>query len=66
VVEEISTPDLVGKSLEEALKIAKENEVELVIENETEELDKQNTMVKEQVPKAGIIIKKGSKVYVKY
>ena len=66
VVEEISTPDLVGKSLEEALKIAKENEVELVIENEIEELDKQNTMVKEQVPKAGIIIKKGSKVYVKY
>ena len=66
VVEEISTPDLVGKSLEEALKIAKENEVELVIESETEELDKQNTMVKEQVPKAGIIIKKGSKVYVKY
>lgn len=65
VVEEISTPDLVGKSLEEALKIAKENEVELVIENETEELDKQSTMVKEQVPKAGIIIKKGSKVYVK-
>ena len=65
MVEEISTPDLVGKSLEEALKIAKENEVELVIENETEELDKQNTMVKEQVPKAGIIIKKGSKVYVK-
>ncbi len=66
MVEEISTPDLVGKSLEEALKIAKENEVELVIENETEELDKQNTIVKEQVPKAGIIIKKGSKVYVKY
>ena len=65
MVEEISTPDLVGKSLEEALKIAKENEVELVIENETEELDKQSTMVKEQVPKAGIIIKKGSKVYVK-
>lgn len=66
MVEEISTPDLVGKSLEEVLKIAKENEVELVIENETEELDKQNTIVKEQVPKAGIIIKKGSKVYVKY
>ena len=66
MVEEISTPDLVGKSLEEALKIAKENEVELVIENETEDVDKQKTMVKEQVPKAVIIIKKGSKVYVKY
>lgn len=65
MVEEISTPDLVGKTLEEASKLAKESGIELIIENETEELDKQNTMVKEQVPKAGIIIKKGSKVYVK-
>ena len=64
-VEEIGTPDFVGKTLEEASKIAKESEIELVIENEEEELDKQNTIVKEQVPKAGIIIKRGSKVYVK-
>ena len=66
VVEEIEAPDLVGKTLEEASKMAKESEVELVIEKEEEELDKQNTIVKEQVPKAGIIIKKESKVYVKY
>lgn len=66
VIEEIGTPDLIGRTLEEALKLAKESEVELVIENEEEELDKQNIMVKEQVPKAGIIIKKGSKVYIKY
>lgn len=64
-VEEVGTPDLVGKTIEEALKITKENQLELVIENETEELDKQNTIVKEQVPKAGIIIKKGSKIYVR-
>ena len=57
---------MVGKTLEEASKMAKESEVELVIEKEEEELDKQNTIVKEQVPKAGIIIKKGSKVYVKW
>ena len=66
VIEEIETPDLVGKTLEEALKIAKENEVELVIQNEEEEMDKQNTIVKEQVPKAGIRIKKGSKIYSIY
>ncbi len=66
VVEEIGAPDLVGKTLEEAQKIAKENEVELVIENEIEEMDRQNTFVREQVPKASIMIKKGSKVYVKY
>ncbi len=65
-LEEIETPDLVGKTLEEAQKIAKENEVELVIENEIEEMDRQNTFVREQVPKASIMIKKGSKVYVKY
>lgn len=66
VVEEIRTPDFIGKTLEEASKIAKENEVELVIESEEEELDKQTTIVKEQVPKAGIMIKKGSKIYLKY
>lgn len=58
-------PDLIGKTIEEALKIAKENGVEIVIENETEELDQQNTIVKEQVPKACIMIKKGSKIYIK-
>ena len=66
IIEEIETPDFIDKTLEEALKIAKENEVELVIENETQELDKQNIKVNEQIPKAGITIKKGSKVYVKY
>lgn len=65
-VEEIEAPDLVGKTLEEAQKIAKENEIQLVIENEEEELDKQNSKVKEQIPRAGIMVKKGSKIYVKY
>lgn len=65
-VEEIEAPDLLDKTLEEAQKIAKENEIELVIENEKEEMDKQNIIVKEQIPKAGIKIKKGSKIYIKY
>lgn len=65
-VEEIQAPDLLGKTIGEAQKIAKENEIELVIENEVEELDKQSIMVKEQIPKAGITIKKGSKIYIKY
>lgn len=65
-VEEIEAPDLLGKTLEEAQKIVKENEVELVIENETEEIDEQNIIVKEQIPNAGITIKKGSKIYIKY
>lgn len=64
IVEEVQAPDLLEKTLEEAQKMAKESEIELVIENESEELDKQNTIVKEQIPKAGITIKKGSKIYV--
>lgn len=65
-MEEIQTPDLLGRTLEEAQKLAKENEIELVIENEEEGLDKQNVIIKEQIPKAGITIKKGSKIYVTY
>lgn len=68
VIEEVQTPDLLGKTLEEAQKVAKENEVDLVFENETEgeELEQQNIVIKEQTPKAGITIKKGSKIYIKY
>lgn len=66
ISEEMEAPDLLGRTLAEAQKIAKENEIELVIEDETEELDKQNVIVKEQIPKAGIRIKKGSKIYAKW
>ena len=65
-VEEIETPDVVGKTLKEAQKILKDSELETVIENEKEELDKENTYVKEQMPKAGISVKKGSKNYISY
>ncbi len=65
-IEEIQAPDLLGKTLEEAEKIAKETEIELVIKNETEELDKHNVIIREQIPNAGITIQKGSKVYIEY
>ncbi len=66
IKEELEAPDLQGKTIKEAQKIAKESEVELIIENETEELDKENTLIKEQIPKAGISIQKGSKMYIYY
>lgn len=66
VIEEIETPDLIGLSIKEAKKLAKENELELQIENETEELDTENTTITEQVPKPGIVIKKGSKIFIEY
>lgn len=66
VIEEVATPDILGKSLSEAESILKETGLEMSIENETEELDKENTFVKEQTPNAGITISKKSKVYVRY
>jgi len=65
-VEEIQAPDLIGETIQSAEKMAKESGIELVIENESEDLDKQNNIVKEQIPKAGITIKKGSKISIKY
>lgn len=65
-IEEIQAPDLLGKTIEEAQKIVKESGLELVIENETEELDKKEIIVKKQIPNTGITIKKGSKIYITY
>lgn len=65
-VEEIEAPDLLGKTLIEAQKVAKENEIDLVIEDEREDLEKENSIVKEQVPRPGIKIHKESKIYIKY
>ena len=64
VVEQVETPDIIGKTLEEAEKILKENGLEPVIQDEREELDKENVIVKDQIPKAGIMINKENKVYI--
>ena len=64
-VEQVKTPDVIGKSIQEAEKILKESGLIVVVENETEELDKENTIVKEQTPKSGIIVNQNSKVYIK-
>ena len=64
-VEEVNTPDVLGKNLEEAESILKENGLDAVYETDSEEIDKKNAYVKEQTPKAGIIVNKGSKIYLK-
>ena len=66
VVEQVETPDLIGKSITEAEKIVKESGLELVIQNEEEEMDKDNTIIKIQTPQAGIVVNKGNKVYISY
>lgn len=61
-VEQVVAPDIVGKSIAEAEKLLKENGLELVLESEVEDTE---ALVKEQVPSAGIVVKKGSKVFAK-
>ena len=65
ILEEVQTPDVLGKSLEEAESILKESGLEAVYEIDSEEIDKKNTYIKEQTPKAGITVNKGSKIYLK-
>lgn len=62
-VEQVVTPDVLGKSIKEAKKILKESGLECVMEVDTE--DEENTYVKEQIPNAGITVNKGSKIYIK-
>ena len=63
-IEQVETPDIIGKTIKEAENILKENELELDIENESGELDKESVIIKEQIPKPGINIKKGSKITI--
>lgn len=63
---EILTPDITGKTIEEAQKILKENELEMRINNEYEGLDKSTVVVTNQLPQAGIQTYCGSCVYVDY
>ena len=62
--EEIKMPNIKGKTIEEAEKILKEKELEIKINNDSEELDKKETKVKSQIPEPGIKVFKGSCVYI--
>lgn len=64
--EEISMPELRGKSVLEVEKEVKELGLELEINGleENSQIDKKESIVEEQTPKPGIKIKQGSKVYL--
>lgn len=61
---EVEVPNIEGITIKEAEKILKENNLKLVISNEQEGMDKENTTVKIQTPKASIKVKEQSNVYV--
>lgn len=66
VPEKVKVPNIEGLSIKETEKILKEVGLEISINEDSEELDKENTMILVQVPKEGVVVNKGSKIYVEY
>lgn len=63
---ELQVPNIEGKTITEAQNILKENNLKLIVNNEQEGIDRDNNIVKEQTPKAGIKVKENSTIYVNY
>jgi beta-lactam-binding protein with PASTA domain len=61
---EVEVPDVIGKTVVEAEKIIEESNLEIQINNETEDIDKENAIVTNQLPQGGIKAYNGSCVYV--
>lgn len=64
--EQVQVPNVEGLSIKEAEKMVKELGLELSIENETEDLDKENSIILTQMPKEGVIVNKNSKIFITY
>ena len=61
-----NVPNIIGLNLKQASEKLKEAKLEMVINNEQEEIDMENTIVKNQTPLQGVNVNEGSKVYVDY
>jgi len=61
-VTSVTVPDIRSVTIKEAKKILKENSLNLNLE--LEDVDEENTIVKEQTPKPGIIVNAESNIYV--
>jgi len=61
---QITVPDITGKTILEAKKILKEYKLEIYINNYSEELDEESATIIKQVPQGGISVYEGSCVYV--
>lgn len=64
VLNDTYVPNLKGLSLKEASKVLKEINLNLIVNNQQGEIDKENTFIKEQIPNEGIIIKEKNNVFV--
>lgn len=61
---DVQVPNIEGKSVKEAESMLKESNLKLVINNEQESVDKENTIIKEQTPKEGVKVKEEANIYV--
>ena len=64
IKEEVSIPNVIGISIQEAEKILKDKGLNIHINNEQENIDKINTFVTNQIPQPGIIVYKNTNVYI--
>ena len=65
-VEQVKVPNIEGINIKEAEKIIKESGLEISIQGDLEELDKENTFITEQSPREGVSVNKKSKIFVQY
>ena len=63
-IEKVTMPNITGLSIKEAEKNLKELGLEIRLEEN--KIDKENIIIKEQIPKEGVKINKGSKIVVEY
>lgn len=65
-VEQVQVPNVEGLSVKEAEKVTKDVGLEISVQNDSEELDRENTIVTSQSPMEGVNVNKGSKIFVQY
>lgn len=65
IKKQVEVPSVEGLSIKEATKILKNVNLSIQIENSPEDLDTENTIIKEQVPKKGITVYESTKIIIK-
>ncbi len=61
---QVEVPNIENMTVTEATKALKELNLDLQIQNMPENLDKETTIIKQQLPKQGISVYEGTKVLV--
>ena len=66
IIEDVVVPNIEGLSIKDAISVLKEKNLKIVVNNDKDDLDKENTIIKQQIPKEGIVIKQEQNVYIDY